>query len=286
MSVETSAWAKEQFCGDRTVKAVLREIANWANPAGVVEFLSIRRIAEVVEVDPRTVKRAIARLSEPTLEHPDRLGLLRRVERFREDGGQGASGFVLLGYQPPFDARSCGDGAPPRDILSPPGDASDTPGVTPVSREGVTPVSPLKRDKKIITPQSPPCSGDGDPGGIAPGMGGAGGATRLARGRRRNGDGCVGGADPVSAAHWEAIRAEGPREQAFRAVLRCRLGSEYAHFPSCRLIFEGDALRIVALGESVAAWLRRAHGRIVSDSAPGTVVWDWLGSDIDQRGVA
>ncbi|MCP5385962.1 MAG: hypothetical protein H6916_03990 [Novosphingobium sp.] len=151
MSAETSAWAKEQQCGDRTVKAVLCEIANWASPDGVVKFLHIKRIAEVVEVTPRTVKRCLARLEEPTLEHPDRLGLIRRVMRFRDDGGQSASGFELIGYQPPF-AR------PPGDILSPPHDASVTPPGDKMSREGVTPVSPLNRDKNTI----PPLSADAD----------------------------------------------------------------------------------------------------------------------------
>lgn len=147
MSAETSAWAKEQICGDRTVKAVLREIANWARPDGVVEFLSVKRIASVVEVSPRTVQRAIAQLEEATLDHPDRLGLIRRLDRFREDGGQGACGFMLLGYQPPI-------GIAPRDILSPPHDMGVTLPRDKMSGAPVTPVSPLKRDK-ILTPTEP-----------------------------------------------------------------------------------------------------------------------------------
>lgn len=148
MSAETSAWAKEQQCGDRTVKAVLCEIANWASPDGVVKFLHIKRIAEVIEVTPRTVKRCLSRLEEPTLECPDRLGLIRRVARFRDDGGQSASGFELIGYQPPFAARTPGDKmSPPRDThVTPPGDN--------LSREGVTPVSPLNRDKNTLPPLS------------------------------------------------------------------------------------------------------------------------------------
>jgi len=140
MSAETSAWAKEQTCGDRTVKAVLREIANWASPAGVVQFLSVRRIASVVEVSTRTVQRAIATLEEPTIEHPNRLGLIRRVDRYREDGGQGACGFILLGYQPPMHVVA-------GDKMSPPYDMGDTLPGDKMSGEPVTPVSPLKRDK-------------------------------------------------------------------------------------------------------------------------------------------
>lgn len=147
MSAETSAWAKEQTCGDRTVKAVLREIANWARPDGVVQFLQIKRIAEVVEVSVRTVQRAIAQLEEPTLEHPGRLGLLRRVDRFREDGGQSACGFILLGYQPPMRVAPGDKLSPPHDMVSPP------PGDN-LSGEPVSPVSPLKRDK-ILPPSDP-----------------------------------------------------------------------------------------------------------------------------------
>lgn len=147
MSSETSAWAKEQVCGDRTVKAVLREIANWARPDGVCEFLSIKRIAKVVEVSPRTVQRAIAQLEEPTVEHPARLGLIRRLPRFREDGGQSACGFMLIGYQPPM-------GITPHDKMSPPPDAGDTLPHDNLSGDPVTPVSPLKRDK-ILPPSDP-----------------------------------------------------------------------------------------------------------------------------------
>lgn len=166
MSAETSAWAKEQQCGDRTVKAVLREIANWARPDGVVEFLHIARIAAVVEVSPRTVKRCIARLEEPTIEHPDRLGLIRRVARFRDDGGQSASAFELIGFQPPFDL-------PPGDKMSPPPVAHVTPPGDKMSREGVSPVSPLKRDKHNSPPPpnggvSPPLENSCDDGRDAP----------------------------------------------------------------------------------------------------------------------
>jgi hypothetical protein len=171
VSAETSAWAKEQRCGDRTVKAVLREIANWARPDGVVEFLSVRRIADVVEVDPRTVKRCIAKLEEPTLEHPDRLGLIRRTFRFRDDGGQGANGFVLVGYQSPMTLEGGKDRLPPSDKMSPPHDMGVTPPSDKMSREGGTPASPLKRDK--ILPLSPPDGGDTPPGKKMDGEGGS-----------------------------------------------------------------------------------------------------------------
>jgi hypothetical protein len=123
MSSETIAWAKEQVCGNPVTKAVLMEIANWARPNGVCEYLSIRRIAEVVEVSVRTVQRHIALLESPDLTRGG-LGLIRRIERYREDGGRAANCFELVGYQPPLSliVRPRGNPTPPHDKLSPPPD--------------------------------------------------------------------------------------------------------------------------------------------------------------------
>lgn len=159
MSSETSAWAKEQRCGDPVTKAVLMEIANWAKPNGRCEFLSVKRIADVVEVSTRTVQRHIARLENPDPTSGG-LGLLQRVERHREDGGRWANAFDLMGYQPPLSASL----SPPV-RLSPPRDRLSPPPVTPVSPPGdaddrgpVTIVSP-DREKINITP-SPANAGD------------------------------------------------------------------------------------------------------------------------------
>lgn len=137
MSIETIAWAKERRTGDRTAKAILIEIANWAKPNGVCEFLSIARIAEVVEVDPRTVKRHLARLERRTDEGG--LGLLRRVKRERPDGGQSANGFELVGYLAPDSARGVTKCHPPRcqNVMGG-GDA----GVTPKMRQEYNPSQP------------------------------------------------------------------------------------------------------------------------------------------------
>jgi hypothetical protein len=123
MSSETIAWAKEQACGNPVTKAVLMEIANWARPNGVCEYLSVKRIAEVVEVSMRTVQRHIALLESPDATRGG-LGLIRRIERYRENGGQDANCFELVGYQPPLSlgARPCGNLTPPHDNLSPPPD--------------------------------------------------------------------------------------------------------------------------------------------------------------------
>jgi len=146
MSSETSAWAKEQRCGDPVTKAVLMEIANWAKPSGCCEFLSVKRIAEVVEISERTVQRHIARLETSVAEGG--LGLIQRAARLRNDGGQGANGFDLVGYRMPS--------TPPRQSVTPrcqvatgPRQLDGEPGDNRVTRLG---------DK--INTLSPPSGGD------------------------------------------------------------------------------------------------------------------------------
>ncbi|HEX7853827.1 MAG TPA: hypothetical protein VF503_09045 [Sphingobium sp.] len=110
MSEETRNWGKEIVTGHPVTKAVLRELCNWARPDGCVEYLSLKRMAVVCEVSTRTVQRHLNRL-----EHE--LKLIERIERHREDGGQGANSFVLLGYKPPENVKRR-----PRDKMSSPHD--------------------------------------------------------------------------------------------------------------------------------------------------------------------
>lgn len=239
MSAETSAWAKEQQCGDRTVKAVLREIANWARPDGVVEFLHVGRIAAVVEVSPRTVKRCIAKLEEPTIEHPDRLGLIRRVARFREDGGQAASGFELIGYAPAFDLT-------PGDKMSPPPVTHDTPPGDKMSREGVSPVTPLKRDKYTSPP--PP------KGGVSPQLGNDGG-------------------EEPETEPWGPPRIEQLGPKAAALVRQWPPGAYEAVCETFRLHWQsvGGARAVKRLASKAAleAWLIRDHAKIMRDARAG-----------------
>lgn len=138
MSIETSTWAKQQRCGDPVTKAVLMEIANWARPDGVCEFLPVQRIADVVEVSARTVQRHIARLEDNDLDNGG-LGMLRRVIRYREDGGQGSNGFELIGYEP-SSATAQRDPkttfSPPVNLSPPPRQFVTGPGDTAVTRLG------------------------------------------------------------------------------------------------------------------------------------------------------
>lgn len=138
MSQETSSWAKEQRCGDPVTKAVLMEIANWAKPTGVCEFLSVKRIAEVVEVSTRTVQRHLDRLESMDLVEGG-LGMLRRIERHRDDGGRGANCFELIGYEPPLSlgARPLRQSVtPPRHIVTSPRQNDGEPHDTGVTRLG------------------------------------------------------------------------------------------------------------------------------------------------------
>ena len=151
MSSEATAWAKEQRCGDPVTKAILGEIANWTKPTGVCEFLSIRRLAEVVEVSERTVQRHIRRL-----ESEDRaaggLALIRRIVRHREDGGQGANSFELVGFTPPEGARAGGRKAPRQSVTPPcqidtaPRQCDGEPGDNGVTRLGDKTIPPSPSD--------------------------------------------------------------------------------------------------------------------------------------------
>jgi len=154
MSTETKAWAKRQKCGNATTKSVLIELANWADPSGFLSFRKIWDIAEVVEVDPRTVQRHIRKLEEPTVDQPDRLGLIRRVAQYREDGSQGANAFQLIGYQQPLTESGDKPQKPRGDNLSPPHD-NLPPGDDNLSGDGVTLLSPLKGDKDSYSPPAP-----------------------------------------------------------------------------------------------------------------------------------
>lgn len=129
MSQEAQAWAKQQRTGDPTTKAVLIELGNWARPTGIVEYLDVQRIADVVEVSARTVQRHLNILEKD-------LKLVRRISRRRHDGGRGANGFELVGFEPPLFAP------PPRQSVTPPGDKMSWAPVTLVSPPGDTDVTP------------------------------------------------------------------------------------------------------------------------------------------------
>jgi hypothetical protein len=109
------------------------EIANWAKPTGICEFLSVKRIAEVVEVAPRTIQRHMTRLETPCDEGG--LGMIRRLARHRDDGGQGANSFELVGYDMPSSPPRQSV-TPPRQIVTPPRQIDGEPGDTAVTRLG------------------------------------------------------------------------------------------------------------------------------------------------------
>lgn len=96
MSSKTVAWAKEQRCGDFYAKAVLLELADWADRDGVCKYRRVKDLAEVLEMSERSVQRAIAKLELPT--EDGGIGLIRRVARRTPNGGQMANCFKLIGF--------------------------------------------------------------------------------------------------------------------------------------------------------------------------------------------
>ena len=116
MSIETIGWAKLQTCGDVTTKAVLVELANWSRADGVCQFRAVPDIAKIIEASDRSVQRALKKLELTTKDGG--LGLIRRVRRRRDDGGQSSNCFELVGYIYPGDKLS----PTPGDNLSPGGD--------------------------------------------------------------------------------------------------------------------------------------------------------------------
>ncbi|WP_140419327.1 DnaA N-terminal domain-containing protein [Sphingobium sp. Z007] len=162
MSWEAENWARQQRTGDPVTKAVLVGIANWMNPKGDQCQVSMRRLADEVEISIRTAQRHVQRLAE--------MGFVEKSEAVRNDGGQGWNSFRFPGYKPPkvshvpppgkadtpHDKLTGGEGdklTPPHDRLSP-SPATDCHG------EGDIAVSGEGSDKDNKTPHSPPRGDD------------------------------------------------------------------------------------------------------------------------------
>lgn len=116
MSWEAESWARQQRTGDPVTKAVLVGIANWMNPKGDECQVSMRRLADEVEVSVRTAQRHILRLEE--------MGLVRKDAVRREDGAQGWNAFTFPTYKPPkvSHVEPAGKRNTPPVILTPPHD--------------------------------------------------------------------------------------------------------------------------------------------------------------------
>lgn len=159
MSWEAENWARQQRTGDPVTKAVLVGIANWMNPKGDECQVSMRRLADEVEISVRTAQRHVQRLAE--------LGFIVKSDAVRSDGGQGWNSFRFPGYKPPrvshveppakvdnpHDNLTGGEGdklTPPHDRLTPsPATDCHGEGDTAVSWEG----SDKDNNKPPIAPQ-------------------------------------------------------------------------------------------------------------------------------------
>lgn len=98
MSRETVTWAKKQFCGCSTAKAVLLELASWSRSDGFCEFRRLKDIARTIEVSERSVQRALLRLEGDIQKGWP--ALIRRIPRTGKDGGRRANCFELIGFDP------------------------------------------------------------------------------------------------------------------------------------------------------------------------------------------
>lgn len=93
MSWETENWARQQRTGDPVTKAVLVGIANWMNPEGQPCRVSMRRLAEEVEISVRTAQRHVQQL--------ERMGFVVKEAAKRDDGGTGWNLFSFPTYRQP-----------------------------------------------------------------------------------------------------------------------------------------------------------------------------------------
>ncbi|MDE1914724.1 MAG: helix-turn-helix domain-containing protein [Sphingomonadales bacterium] len=152
MSIETSAWAKRQRTGSPANRAVLVELANWANPDGEVQFRRIADIAQACEMSERQAQRIIKKLE--TRAEDGGLELIVRVCVFSDKGAQKANAFRLVGYKREGDNMS----PPQGDKMTPPGVTKrHRGGDMDVTGGGDTDVTPYKElDLEPYTPPTPP----------------------------------------------------------------------------------------------------------------------------------
>lgn len=158
MSWEAENWARQQRTGDPVTKAVLVGIANWMNPKGDQCQVSMRRLADEVEISVRTAQRHVQRLHD--------MGFIEKSEAVRNDGGQGWNSFRFPGYKPPkvSHVEAPGKAATPHDKLTrgegdnltPPHDRLTPSPATDCHGEGDTAVSGEGSDKDSKSPHSPP----------------------------------------------------------------------------------------------------------------------------------
>lgn len=164
MSWEAENWARAQRTGDPVTKAVLVGIANWMNPKGDECQVSLRRLADEVEISLSTARRHMRRLED--------MGLIKKNSAYREDGGQGWNSFVFPTYRPPkvSHVEPVGRRDKPPVILTPPhvkmtggeGVKLEPSPLSNCNGEGVTADTPETCKGLDKSPPTPPPGGDDD----------------------------------------------------------------------------------------------------------------------------
>ncbi|MED5545686.1 MAG: winged helix-turn-helix domain-containing protein [Pseudomonadota bacterium] len=156
MSWEATTWARRQRTGDPVTKAVLVGIANWMPPSGEGCAVSMKYLAEEVEVSTRTCQRHIARL--------EKMGLVTKENGHRKDGGQGWNEFKFPTYtvlgvsieEPPVSTAPITLDAPEQQQADPHDKLSGGEGDKLSGGEGDNLSPPLRQ---IVTPPATDCHG-------------------------------------------------------------------------------------------------------------------------------
>lgn len=172
MSHEVYNWVSTLRTGDPVSKAVMHAIANWMNPLGEPCQVSMKQLADDVEISTRTAQRHVRRLEE--------MAFVIRSDAHRANGGQGWSTFLFPGYVPPKSSsveppvsvqpitREAGErvGKPPldpHDNLSPsPGDNLSPPPGDNLTPPHAKPPETALPPCQSVTPPTTDCHGEGD----------------------------------------------------------------------------------------------------------------------------
>ncbi|CAM8631329.1 DnaA N-terminal domain containing protein [Sphingobium cupriresistens] len=149
MSWEAESWARQQRTGDPVTKAVLVGLANWMNPKGDECQVSMRRLADEVEISVRTAQRHIQKL--------EAMGIVEKFEAQRDDGGQGWNSFRFPTYKPPHVSHV----EPAKKRVSPPAKLSP-PHANMAGGEGANLSCPP--GAKLAGRTASDCRGEGDNG--------------------------------------------------------------------------------------------------------------------------
>lgn len=115
MSTKAIGWAWDQNTGSPAAKVVLVALAEHVDMTSWQGYPSVKRLAEICEISPRSVQRHLREL-----EHR---GFITRTQRRRENGSRTSDLYTLAGCTPSLhDPSEGGDNLSPGPVtpVSPP----------------------------------------------------------------------------------------------------------------------------------------------------------------------